>query len=237
MAHSAPESAYVGESGEAYHAGKRAVPPQALPWVIRVRATLFEDRIGPREDVLEFGCGYGWNLGGLRCRRRVGHDVAVQLRAEVEATGAEFVASTATLPDGAFDVVISHHSLEHVPNPSGVLTELRRLLKPGGRLLLTVPWERERRYGRYDPAEPNHHLFSWNPQTLGNLVAVAGFEELEVRTRRYGYDRRAALLAVRLRCGEPGFRGIRWALQRIIPLWEVVLEARRPASQTSGRKH
>lgn len=230
MAKPAPESAYVGESGEAYHAGKRAVPPQALPWVIRVRAALFEDKVGVGDEVLEFGCGFGWNLGGLRCRRRVGHDVAVQLRAEVEETGAEFVGSTGSLPDRSFDIVISHHSLEHVSDPSGVLAELRRLLRPGGRLLLTVPWERERRYARYDPAEPNHHLFSWNPQTLGNLVTVAGFEEIQVRPRRYGYDRRAALLAVRLRCGETGFRGIRWALQRIVPLWEVVLEARRRSS-------
>lgn len=231
MAPPAPESAYVGEAGEAYHSGKRAVPAQALPWVVRVRAALYENRITPDDDVLEFGCGYGWNLAGLRCRRRVGHDVAAQLRGEVEATGAEFVDSTATLSDASFDVVLSHHSLEHVADPSGVLSELRRLLKPGGRLLLAVPWERERRYRRYDPAEPNHHLFSWNPQTLGNLVAVSGFGDIQVGTRRYGYDRRAALLAVRLRCGEPGFRGIRWALQRIVPLWEVVLEARRTASR------
>lgn len=229
MAIPAPESAYVGESGEAYHAGKRAVPAQALPWVVRVRAALFQDSIQPDEEVLEFGCGFGWNLAGLRCRRRVGHDVAVQLRSDVEATGAEFVGSTTTVPDGAFDVVISHHSLEHVPDPADVLAELRRLLKPGGRLLLAVPWERERRYRRYDPAEPNHHLFSWSPQTLGNLVAASGFRDVEVRTRRYGYDRRAALLAVQWNLGETGFRGIRWALQRILPLWEVALEARRAA--------
>ena len=230
MVSPAPEAAYVGESGAAYHTGKRSIPPRARPWVIRVRAALFEDRIGPEEEVLEFGCGFGWNLAGLRCRRRVGYDIAVQLRSEVEATGAEFVPSTASLRDQSFDVVISHHSLEHVADPNGVLEELRRLLKPGGRLLLTVPWERQRRYRRYDPAEPNHHLFSWNPQTLGNLVATAGFADIKVRTRRYGYDRRAALLAVRLRCGETGFRGIRWALQRIVPLWEVVLEARQRSS-------
>ncbi|MBL9173369.1 MAG: methyltransferase domain-containing protein [Verrucomicrobiales bacterium] len=228
---SSPESAYLGASGEAYHSGKRAVPGAALPWLIRVRAALFEPHIRPEHEVIEFGCGYGWNLGGLRCRRRVGHDIAPQLRPEVEALGVEFVASTGSLGDGSFDVAISHHSLEHVPEPGRVLAELHRLLKPGGCLLLAVPWERERRYRRYDPSEPNHHLYSWNPQTLGNLVAGSGFEGVQVGARRYGYDRRAALVAVRWGLGEAGFRGVRWALQRMVPLWEVVLEARRVAQQ------
>lgn len=226
MAADAAQAAYVGAAGAEYHEGKRALPEGAVPWVTRARAALFQPEVRDSDAVFEFGCGFGWNLAGLRCARRVGHDVAVQLRPVIEAAGIEFVADTGALASGSFAVVISHHSLEHVPDPRTVLVELGRLLKPGGRLLLAVPHERERRYRRFDPQEPNHHLFSWNVQTLGNLVTVAGFRVDHAGQRTYGYDRRAALLASRWRVGETGFRIIRTLLQRLIPLREVVIVAR-----------
>lgn len=42
-------------------------------------------------------------------------------------------------PDAAFDVVMCTEVLEHVPDPVGALREMVRILKPGGRLLLTAP--------------------------------------------------------------------------------------------------
>lgn len=223
----AVRAAYRGEAGRAYHEGKRALPQVAVPWVTRVRAELFQPHVRAGDAVFEFGCGYGWNLGALRCGRRVGHDVAESVREDVIATLAEFVASPAALPDAGFDVALCHHALEHVPDPLAVLTELRRLLKPGGRLLLAVPYESERRYRRFDPAEPNHHLFAWNVQTLGNLVTVAGFQLRHAGLRRYGYDRFAAKLAMRLRVGESGFRLLRTLGQTLRPLREVVVTAER----------
>jgi SAM-dependent methyltransferase len=223
----AARAAYRGDAGRAYHEGKRALPPVAVPWVTRARAELFQPHVGAGDAVFEFGCGYGWNLGALRCARRVGHDVAESVREDVIATGAEFVADPATLADTGFEVALCHHALEHVPDPLAVLAGLRRLLKPGGRLLLAVPYESERRYRHFNPAEPNHHLFAWNVQTLGNLVTVAGFRLREAGLRRYGYDRFAARLAVRLRAGESGFRLLRAVGQALRPLREVVVTAER----------
>lgn len=223
----AARAAYRGDAGRAYHEGKRALPPAAVPWVTRARAELFQPHVRPGDAVFEFGCGYGWNLGALHCARRVGHDVADRVQAEVLATGAEFAVDTATLPDAAFEVVLCHHALEHVPDPLVVLAELRRLLKPGGRLLLAVPYESERRYRRFDPTEPNHHLFAWNVQTLGNLVTVAGFQVRHAGLRRYGYDRFAAKLAVRLHAGEAGFRLLRGLGHALVPLREVAVVAER----------
>ena len=216
-------AAYRGEAGRAYHENKRALPLVAVPWVSRARAELFRPHVRPDDSVFEFGCGYGWNLAGLRCARRVGHDVAENVRADVAAAGAGFVEQTSTLPDGSFEVAICHHALEHVPDPLGVLGEIRRLLRPGGCLLLAVPYESEGRYRRFDPAEPNHHLFAWNVQTLGNLVGVAGFGLREGGLRRYGYDRFAAKLAVKLRAGERGFRLLRAVGRTLRPLREVAL--------------
>ena len=95
--------------------------------------------------------------------------------------------------------------------------------------MLFVPFEKERRYRRYDPAEPNQHLYSWNVQTLGNLVAAAGFEVAEARVERFGYDRFAAVWATRLRLGDPGFNLLRAMLHAVKPAFEVRLVARRPA--------
>lgn len=220
------QAAYVGAAGADYHEGKRGLPPVAVAWVTRGRAELFQSQVRPEDSVFEFGCGYGWNLAGLRCGRRQGHDIASQLRPVIEAAGIEFVPETSSLAVATADVVIAHHALEHVPEPRAVLVELRRLVKPGGRLLLAVPYERERRYRRYDPTEPNHHLFSWNVQTLGNLVAITGWTISLAGLRPYGYDRRAALLAVRFGLGERGFHLIRRVLQWTFPLREVVITAR-----------
>lgn len=41
--------------------------------------------------------------------------------------------------DGTYDAILLTQVLEHVPNPEAVLAELRRVLKPGGRLFLSVP--------------------------------------------------------------------------------------------------
>ncbi len=44
-----------------------------------------------------------------------------------------------TYPDAAFDLVLTSESLEHVPHLSAALSEIRRVLKPGGRHIFTVP--------------------------------------------------------------------------------------------------
>jgi SAM-dependent methyltransferase len=223
---------YAGAWGEDYQRRKRSIPAAAFPWVARLRAEKITPWIKPDMTVLEYGVGQGWNLARLDCRRKLGHDVAAFLATDLQAQGIEFVPNTRLLPDGSVDAVICHHALEHVYQPAAVLQETRRVLRPGGVLLLFVPFEKEGRYRRYDPAEPNQHLYSWNVQTLGNLAAAAGFEVLQAGVGRFGYDRFAARWAGRLRVGETGFIGLRSLLQLLKPALEVRLVARRPAGQT-----
>ena len=216
---------YRGESGRRYHAEKRAVPAGAVAWVARARARLFTRHIRPNHTVLEFGVGLGWNLAALTCKRRLGYDIADAVEDTVRTLGIEWVPDLAELQNGAVDVLICHHTLEHVPDPLRTLQTLQPLLQPEGHLLLSVPWERESRYRRFDPADPNHHLFTWNAQTLGNLATASGFAVQQVHTRRYGYDRLAATLAWRSGMGEIGFRLLRALLQTVRPLREVQLVA------------
>lgn len=219
---------YTGDPGREYHHGKRALRPEVLPWVMSLRAEKFQPHVQPEDTVFEFGVGSGWNLGKLRCARRIGFDAAGFLRERVQALDIEFVTEFPRAPAGIADVVICHQTLEHVLSPSECLRDLFATLKPGGKLVLHVPWEREKRYGRYRPEEPNHHLYNWNAQNLGNLVTVLGFRVLSVDVRTYGYDRFAANAAFRLGIGEGGFRLLRKTMVLLRPFWEVELIASRP---------
>ena len=53
--------------------------------------------------------------------------------------GVSFVETTTNLDDHAFDVISMWHVLEHVPNLENQITELKRLLKPNGTLIIAVP--------------------------------------------------------------------------------------------------
>jgi SAM-dependent methyltransferase len=216
---------YQGEAGRRYHLDKRGVPAVAFPWIARLRAAKFAPYVRSTDVVFEFGVGAGWNLAALDCAQRVGHDVTEFLEPELRGHGIKFVSATPQLDSASVDVAICHHTLEHVLDPAAVLRELHRLLRPRGTLLLAVPFEKELRYRRYHPDEPNHHLFSWNPQTLGNLVVDTGFKLDSITLGQFGYDRFASVWATRFALGERGFRSFRALAHRLQPGREVRLVA------------
>ncbi|MEW8508100.1 MAG: methyltransferase domain-containing protein [Candidatus Thiodiazotropha sp.] len=216
---------YQGEQGREYHGKKREIPDAAFPWVAQLRHEKIAPQVRSSDVVMEYGVGFGWNIARLDCRQRLGFDLAQHLAPLLSSQGIEFVPDTSVLADHSVDVMVCHHVLEHVPSPVEVLAELRRLLKQHGKLLLFVPYEKESRYRRYDPQEPNHHLYAWNVQTLGNLVSDCGFEIVEGGIRRFGYDRFAATWAQRLGLGESGFRLIRGLVHSVKPAQEVCIVA------------
>jgi SAM-dependent methyltransferase len=94
--------------------------------------------------VLDAGCGSGGNLEVYSDIGPVmGVDTAADALASARRRGYRGVgvASLAGLPfrDGAFDVVGATDVVEHVADDLGALRELRRVTRPGGHLLVTVP--------------------------------------------------------------------------------------------------
>lgn len=78
--------------------------------------------------------------------------------------------------DGSVDTVLSTEVLEHLPDPRRCVIEMARILKPGGRLLMTVPFQ-----------QPLHELpwdyYRFTPSALRDLAATAGLEVERIEPR------------------------------------------------------
>lgn len=77
-------------------------------------------------------------------------------------------------PDAAFDVVICTEVLEHVPDPVAALREMCRLLRPGGRLLLTAP------LGSGLHQEPFHYYGGFTRHFYERILPPLGIQLTEV---------------------------------------------------------
>jgi len=90
--------------------------------------------------------------------------------------------------DDTYDIVICTEVLEHVPSPAAVLRELHRVLKPSGKLLITVP----QGYGIH--GEP-YNFFYFTRYGLELVLKEAGFNVMMIRERGgyfyFLYDRLA----------------------------------------------
>lgn len=161
--------------------------PEPDRWVQR-RALLLEVLPVDGEPWLDLGCGAG-RFTSLAPARAIGVEVAEAAleRARDNVPEADFRLSDGeTIPVGHGEVglVWCSEVIEHVPDALGLLQECRRVLRPGGLLLLTTPgfpWWR-RRSGEIDPL--GEHVRFFTRGSLGEALTAAGFEaRIEGRSR------------------------------------------------------
>jgi SAM-dependent methyltransferase len=143
---------------------------------------------GPGRRVLDLGCRYGaltrWYLEGNEV---VGIDVDREALAGAAELGIEThwadVEEPLAFPDASFDVVVAGELLEHVREPARVVAEARRVLRPGGRLVASVPnayrLKNRARFalGRAPENDPTHlHMF--RPDDVRALLS--GWEDVRL---------------------------------------------------------
>ena len=157
----------------------------------------FVDGLPEAEHALDLGCGDGRLTSELRAGAITAADVSeVALRrAARRLPDAEIarVAPDEPLPfvDGEFELVLCAETIEHVRDVQLFLSEVRRVLRPGGGLALTTPAHGRRTALRllmngfeseFDPLSP--HLRFFTRRSLTQLLDAMGFDVVSIKRRR-----------------------------------------------------
>ena len=138
------------------------------------RAPRFLD-VGCATGALIAGLGKeGWSCVGVEpCEpaARFGQSLGLDIRASV--------LEEAELSPASFDIVHASHLIEHLNDPALFLAEARRLLAPGGHLIITTPnidGLQARLLGPAWRSAIYDHLYLFSKRSLGLLLEQAGFQ-------------------------------------------------------------
>lgn len=131
---------------------------------------------GVEGNVLDFGCGSKpYESVFTRATNYVGVDIEVSGHGHQNSRVDVFYdGKSLPFPDGHFDAVVSFEVFEHVFNLEEVLREIRRVLKPGGKLLVTIPFAWHEHEAPYDFAR-------YTSYGIRHVLQNAGFEVLAVQ--------------------------------------------------------
>jgi SAM-dependent methyltransferase len=169
------------------------LPADAEPEAFERRRAFLLGSARPGERVLDIGCGSGEFTAALAAAGAdvIGADVAEAAlnRARERDPGLRFVRVPLDGPlpfeDCSFELVWAGEVIEHIADTGPWLSELRRVLAPGGRLLVTTPSHGRLRVavlGVERFSEPlGDHLHLYTRRSLTELLGEFGFGEVRVR--------------------------------------------------------
>lgn len=150
-----------------------------------VSKRFFDPHLTPTDEVVDYGAGTGWLLKLIDVKSKLAIEPNPNSREIAADLGIEAVASASEVPDDSADVVISNHALEHSLNPLAELKQMRRIVRPDGKIVICLPIDDWRKQRKPDPTDPNHHLFTWSPMLFANLLAEADFETVYAKAFSY----------------------------------------------------
>ena len=155
--------------------------------------------ISKKSRVLEIGSGHGFFLEIMKTNGFdiIGYDISKEKRKyskKITDVPVYDININEKIPaDNKFDIVVLFHTLEHITEPITLLKNIKKLLKPKGKILIEVPnsddfhlklnkfykefyWERA-------------HIHYFNPKILKNVIRKSGFKNIRiVGVQRYGIE-------------------------------------------------
>ncbi len=190
-----PSVAELAEQYEGYlpvDPGEIAAWDQMMMPVIHSSTHLIKARTGTDGGrLLDIGCGFGFFL---REMKNEGWEVE---GVEISPAGNRYTRDRLNIPvydqpledleiaDNVFDVVTLFYVIEHVHDPIKLLTEVNRILKTGGFILLRWPHSTPivKLLGPFsrklDLYHTPYHLYDFAPDTMRTLLQCTGFDNIE----------------------------------------------------------
>jgi len=165
---------YLYENSEYYLARARVAKEQYFKGIIK-----------KKEKVLEYGCGFGQNI--YLINNATGYDISGFALDFCKKKGISVVGNLKELKEESLDAVLCCEVLEHVEEPLKTLKIINSKLKKEGKLILVLPIEKDK---EPEPLDYNQHLYSWNFQSITNLLVRAGFYPIDYKiVRRTGFKK------------------------------------------------
>jgi 2-polyprenyl-3-methyl-5-hydroxy-6-metoxy-1,4-benzoquinol methylase len=154
-------------------------------------ASVFHLPYQPNGLLLEVGCGngdmlkkmdqLGWQVEGLDFDP-IAVDTAKKKGLNIHLGGL----IEQKMQGGTFDAIVMRHVIEHVPNPSAVIAECLRILRPNGKLVIQTPNINGMGHllfkNDWRGLEPPRHLHIFNKKSISSIAKQAGFNKIKVFT-------------------------------------------------------
>ncbi|MBK7917795.1 MAG: class I SAM-dependent methyltransferase [Chloroflexi bacterium] len=128
---------YLGDEGELYFADQQITGALSAVWNL----SYFLPYVNPSDAILDFGCGGGDLLARLPGRLKTGVEINPVAQEYAKKLGLQMFSSLDETPKTPYDVIISSHALEHVPEPLTLLMRLKDFLSSNGSLVLLLPMD------------------------------------------------------------------------------------------------
>lgn len=174
---------------------------QMFQWRDGQRALLAQAEIGPGQRVLDVGAGPGFfamglaelvspggRVDGVDINRRFVADAGVRAAGRADLAFHHVEDHVLPFPDATFDRVVCKNVLEYVPDLSASLSEIRRVLKPGGRVhvidsdwgfVVVEPWGKQLVDAFFEAAAPAFRE-PYIGRKVPGVLAGLGFADIRV---------------------------------------------------------
>lgn len=128
----------------------------------------------------------GWTVGGIEISSEGVAFATARLGLEIRRESAEEL----SYPDTSFDVAVMFDVIEHLLDPAAALTQVKRVLRPGGLLVVSTPnlhaLTRFALGSEWAVLSPAEHLYNFSEATLGILLRRAGFRNVAFQRQYEG---------------------------------------------------